>query len=722
MRSILTSNPIFQFYKYFFDNNDSASFILDDKGEVVLINNTLEKLSEFSQGELIGIDVKTILSNDLFLQILSSKGDSNRVYENSLKTKNGKVLDIEISVVPIDFGGEIKGYIGIVYTELYCTGDDKLLNGQNYILEMIAKGVNHCLVLDRIVSLMKEVISDCICSVLLCDHYSNLLVRGMDKNLPQNFAEVTSTGPSVDQNGSSCGTAVYDKQKIIISDTLESKIHNGYFKLDMESSIRSSWSYPILDKKGDLLGTMVFQFYQPRTPSEKEEKIIERAIYLTSLALQNVNLEEKINYIEYHDELTSLPNKKFLKHSAKEIISNYNTLSNKLVGFMYIDLDRFMIINDSLGHSIGDLLLKEAAMRLESCVKRSDIVTRQGGDEFSIFIQDTSPNELNVIAQNIVEELSKPYIINRNEIYSTPSIGISMYPLDGEDTEDLMLRAEKALYKVKRNGGSNYCFYNRGMDKPNLKTLEMENELRRALINGEFSLRYQPIVSLTNSYIETFEVLLRWSNPKLGDIPPSEFIPLLEDTGLIISVGEWVIEHACLQLRKLMDEGYLNLGFAINISFQQFYQSNFPQVLYKIIRRTKINPQMLTVEVTESMTMKVEEANSILYKLKRIGVNISIDDFGTGYSSLSYLRTFPIDYLKIDRAFIKDINTPRDITSTIIQMAHNLGLKVVAEGVETEEQLFYLNKNRCDLVQGFYFSKPMEVEKVKDYLVSKGYK
>ena len=428
--------------------------------------------------------------------------------------------------------------------------------------------------------------------------------------------------------------------------------------------------------------------------------------------------EEKISYMAHHDDLTGLPNRRFFHEMLGQALDA--AMKNKvMMSVLVLDLDRFKMINDTLGHMQGDLLLVEVAKRLRDCIGNEGNVFRMGGDEFTVLLPEIyHPDVATQWAKNIIELFRTSFLIQDYEFDVTASIGISYYPHDGQDINSLMIHADTAMFRAKEHGKNNFIVYTSSMNEKSYEKLTLEKALRKALANNELILHYQPQIELCTGRIIGMEALIRWNHPELGLIAPDQFIPLAEETGLIVPIGEWVIRTACQQNKKWQDAGLNRVRVAVNLSNHQFIKQGLVETVKKILAETGLSPQYLELEITESMTMDVERSIVILQDLNNLGVEVSIDDFGTGYSSLNYLRDFSIHRLKIDRSFVRDIMTDQKdarIVSTIISMAQALGLEVVAEGVETKEQLQFLHNEKCNIVQGFYFSKavpPNEFQKI----------
>lgn len=455
---------------------------------------------------------------------------------------------------------------------------------------------------------------------------------------------------------------------------------------------------PIRNSRGDLLA--VIETFEDGTEQKKYEKQLE--------------------YQANHDDLTTLPNRNLLVDRIHQALL-MSQRNGHHVAVYFIDLDNFKFINDSLGHDVGDELLKIAAERLVSCVRAGNTVARQGGDEFVIMVSDPDIDDVaDRIAGAIQEALSQPFKINDHELVITCSIGISISPRDGADVQSLIRNADLAMYQAKEQGRNRVRFYTGEMNARSLSRMTMEKHLRRALERSELFLCYQPKVSLRSGQITSMEALVRWQSPELGLVSPSSFIPLAEETGLIEPIGEWVLETACRQNREWQAAGLPALSVAVNLSACQFRQKNLVRVVERILRESGLGPNHLELEITESLVMQnLDRVTTILNEMKALGTTLSLDDFGTGYSSLSYLKRFPFDKLKIDQSFVRDITSEPDsaaIAKTIVAMAHSLRLKVIAEGVETAGQLNYLRLHGCDEIQGYLFSKPVIAEDFSDLL------
>ena len=444
--------------------------------------------------------------------------------------------------------------------------------------------------------------------------------------------------------------------------------------------------------------------------------------------------EDKTQRLAYYDALTGLPNRELFLSRLEQALGTAKR-QQRYLAVLFLDLDNFKRVNDTLGHDFGDELLRATAQRIVDTLRTSDAVSRPpvseedehhglarlGGDEFTVLLSDLrGPADALAVAQRIRDALSKPMDLGDHTVVVTPSVGIGVYPRDGEDVGTLLKSADMAMYHAKRAGRNNVQFFHTSMNEAALLRLNLENGLRYALERGEMSLHYQPLLNLTTGEITGLEALLRWQNSTLGNVPPLQLIPIAEENGMILPIGEWVLRTACRQAKSWRDSGLALERISVNVSMIQFAQLDFPGLVSRILRETELEPYVLELEITETVLMNdAAQSMGTLKKLKDIGLQLAMDDFGTGYSSLSYLKQFPIDRLKIDRTFIKAITTDVDdqaIACAVIAMAENMNLSVVAEGVETNQQLQFLQREKCNEAQGFYVSRPMTSEDTERFL------
>jgi diguanylate cyclase len=465
----------------------------------------------------------------------------------------------------------------------------------------------------------------------------------------------------------------------------------------------------LLSKTGDIIDVQI-----TIVPTFVKEKVTNLTVLIKDIT-ETLYAREQVQYLAYHDPLTSLPNRRYFTDRVKKYVNDEKEFS-----LLFLDVDRFKVINDVLGHTIGDELLLILSERLRQIVGRNGLVARMGGDEFTILLpSEYSVEDVEVLAQNLVDEINNPFHIKDQELYVTGSIGIAFYPADGTNHVELMKHADTAMYRAKEKGKNTYEFYYNEADSYAGDRLALEKDLRRSLVNNDFELYYQPQVNSQTGKVISVEALIRWNHPEKGLIPPAKFIPIAEETGLIQELGEWVMRQACVQVKKWQIEGFKELQLSVNISIKQFYNKNFVTVIKQILEETNFDPRALDIEITETMAMKdVEHAIHIFDQLKALGISISLDDFGKGYSSLNHIKDLPINRLKIDGSFIKDVPTNQEaiiIIKTIIAMAQTLNITSMAEHVENEEQLNFLKELKCDEMQGYYFNPPMAAENARNW-------
>lgn len=430
----------------------------------------------------------------------------------------------------------------------------------------------------------------------------------------------------------------------------------------------------------------------------------------------------KMTHLAHHDFLTNLPNRVLLNDRIAQAISIAKRNDTKLA-VMFLDLDNFKHINDSLGHATGDQLLKSVTNRLLDCVRDSDTVSRQGGDEFVILLAESKEeNNASLTAEKIIEAMTKPHLLAKRQLHITTSIGVSVYPNDGMDAGTLIKNADTAMYHAKDNGRNNYQFFRSHMNTRAVERQFIESSLRQAIDGNEFVLYYQPKISLRTGVVTGSEALLRWAHPKWGMVQPGRFLQIAEDSGLIVNIGRWALREACRQAKQWHDSGIEQATIAVNISAIEFRHPSFFECVQTILEETGLDPKMLELEITEGVLMRdVDSSTEILTRLKNLGVQLAVDDFGTGFSSLSYLQQFPIDVLKIDRSFVGEIKSISDdgyIVSAVIGMGNSLKLRVVAEGIENEIQLAFLQLRDCEEGQGFLFSQPVPATELREMLKS----
>ncbi|MBA3355041.1 MAG: EAL domain-containing protein [Pyrinomonadaceae bacterium] len=475
----------------------------------------------------------------------------------------------------------------------------------------------------------------------------------------------------------------------------------------------------------------VFDYIMKPFDIRHVEAAVERALKQSRLLVEKRRYKDElenllqertvqIDRLAHYDTLTSLPNRTLFEDRLTQAVALAQR-ANSRVAVLFIALDQLKKVNDTLGHLAGDQLMQQVAARLRGCVTESYTVARFGGDQFVLMLPgiERTKDAVDVIA-SIQEALNPSFKLDRQELFATASVGVSFFPDDGEETSSLVKNAGAALYRAKKSGGNEYRFYTADMHTKASKRFELETSLRRAIDNQEFLLHYQPRVAIDSLQIVGLEALVRWQHPQMGLVPPGDFIPLAEETGLILPIGEWVLREACRQNREWQDKGFARMRIGVNISARQFQQQHLSETVIRILEEAELGSEFLELELTESSIMSHPEATiDVLTKLQTKGVAISVDDFGTGFSSLSYLKRLPIDSLKVDQSFVRELATDPDdaaLVMAIVSLGHTLRLRVVAEGVETQEQLRFLRLLRCDEIQGYLISRPLPVTGIEQLL------
>lgn len=529
-----------------------------------------------------------------------------------------------------------------------------------------------------------------------------------------------SRGRIIYVNDLFCEISQYNLEELIGKDhrLLNSGYHpKEYFK-EMWKQIGSghTWEGEVRNRKKD---GSIYWVQATIVPFMNEQGRPLKYISIRKEITKQKQLEEEIFHLAYHDPLTNLPNRRmFMNQLRSEIIERNNSKSK--LSILFIDLDNFKLINDKWGHDAGDLVIKDAAYKIKEAIRPTDMVARLGGDEFIVLLKDVvDEKDISKYVKQILANFQTPMSTSSQEYSLTCSIGIATYPENGDSAEQLITNADNALYHVKGRGKNDFSFFNNKMKIQSLESSLLENALRSAIKNEQFYLEYQPKQNIATKELFGMEALVRWNHPELGIIPPGKFIPLAEETGLIIPLGKWILRESCKQTMLWQKQGFPNLIISVNVSVRQLEDSNFIDSVLEILKETELDPRCLELEVTESIFADVKNAASILQELRSMGIKISVDDFGTGYSSLSYIKHLPIDILKVDGSFIRDIHSndeSKAIVNAIITLANAIGLNVIAEGIELEEHVEELKTGGCLLGQGFYFSKPMKSEAFGEYL------
>lgn len=559
----------------------------------------------------------------------------------------------------------------------------------------------------------------------------NQLHVAANHGLPESFLAAID-GVGIDPNNTSCAAAAFFRNAVMVADIEASPQWQNYRGVALAHRIRSAVSVPILSGKGAILGSVALYYRQVSMPTQVDLELLQTLSKLAAVALEQRLLGDRLVHQAHHDALTGLPNRLLLADRLEHSLA-WGDRFEQRIGMLYVDLDRFKHVNDSLGHHIGDQLLQQVAARLRACIRMSDTLARMGGDEFVVVLNGLEDDRYaSKMAARFLEELRAPFFVDQRELFVSASIGISIYPDDGRDATVLMKNADMAMHFAKDQGGSRYQYFNMEMNSVVNERLELEIELRRALDRGEFELHYQPQYILGSKRLVGAEALIRWNHPEKGRIAPGKFIPIAEETGLIMPIGSWVLREACSRNAAWQATGYAPFKVAVNVSGVQLRDADFVDEVATVLKETGLGAKWLQLEVTESVVMN--DFNAItkrLAELRSLGIHIAIDDFGTGYSTMAYLQWLPVDCLKIDGSFVHDAGVAepnshrsRGLIKAFVGLAESFGLDLLAEGVESQEQYDFLCEVGCETGQGYLLDVPMSATELEslceDFMKSLG--
>lgn len=644
----------------------------DDKGVITYANDTFCKLSGYSKEEILGKTHRLVNSGlhpKSFFRDMWNTIKSGNVWRGEIqnRAKDGSLYWVSTTIIPsIDENGIPEQYIAVRtdITKLK-QAEDALQTALKNDFQTTIKNLENC------IFKIKQ------------NAKGKLIFTLSEGRIAKKIGLVTEL--------------IYDKEvKEVLPNDVGQIMHQNFLE---------AYKGKPVNFEVQIHNIYILVYLSPIIQDHQVIEVVGTAIDIT----ERKQTEQLINHMAYHDSLTNLPNRAFFNERIEEMIVQAKK-NHELFAVMFIDLDQFKNINDTLGHAMGDLLLIAVSNRLLDSVQKDQFVFRLGGDEFIILLPKSNEVQAQIIAEKIIDQLSSAFIIENHEMYITPSIGISMFPKDGEE---LLKNADAAMYQAKSLGRNNFQFFTQDIANKLNRKMYLENELRRAIHNNQFILYYQPQIDITTGKVIGVESLIRWKHPQEGMIPPLDFIPLAEETGLIVPIGEWVLREACSQNKAWQEAGNEPVPISVNVSLSQFRQKDFVELVETVLQETGLEPQYLELEITESMTIDMAYTERILASLKALGIKVSMDDFGTGYSSLSYLRRLPINKLKIDQSFIRNLDEKNQaIVRTIITLAKNLQMDVIAEGVEQIEHADFLMQNDCLLAQGYLYSKPLPKEEL----------
>jgi diguanylate cyclase (GGDEF)-like protein/PAS domain S-box-containing protein len=708
-----------QRYQLLFESNPHPTFVFDLHSlEFVAVNRAAISMYGFSAQEFLSKKVTELQSAEALGALLATAG-SAIVNEARHKRKDGTAFDVELSLRTITWAGKPAGLL-IASDITERKRIDHMEAERRNFLETITQNQPLESSLKQLVNILQDQFPGALCSILL----------------PQagNFCHVTATtfpkdgllgleGLKLEEIAAAVGVCSEWREMAFLDNLPESCSSQDLRLWATALGLKSSWAAPILDANGMRLGLIIAFFSDIRRPLPQDRNRLKMATGMASIAIEHSRLTDRLSYQAQHDALTGLPNRFLLADRLQQAIA-YANRHKSWLAVLLLDLDGFKYINDSFGHQAGDQVLVEVARRLHSVIRQTDTLARIGGDEFCLVFSDLhKTSDALHIAQSCLDSLQRPIVIAERDYSVSASIGISCYPEHGSEPEVLQQHADTAMYHAKFNGKNGFQLFTPEINANLRERLQLMGDLRQALDHEEFRLEYQPQF-LANGELVGFEALLRWDHPEHGPISPTKFIPIAEETGSIVPIGKWVLDHACRQLADWRRAGYNKLRMSVNVSTLQFERHDWMQMISDALQQNELPPSCLELELTESVVMKnCEHAAERLAQLRTLGISSAIDDFGTGYSSLKYLQSLPIDSVKIDQSFVRNLDMLSDgesangaIVRAIITLARQLGLRVVAEGVETNQELELLRRLGCDLMQGYLFSKPMTAEACNTFL------
>ena len=701
-------------------------WVKDVDSRFVLANKaTATRIGKASVNELIGKSDLELCPPDKAREYYA---DERRVIETGEPMIDkeeyaaiGEETWILTTKVPLhDDRGKIIGVVGISRDISDRRRADIQRTSQAHVLERIAVGAPLEAVLDDLIRLVEIQIPGTCGAIELADGDGTQLRLGAAPNVAVSFVKAID-GIPIGPNDGSGGAAFHRGEAVVVADMLNDPLLENFRDLVAAHPYQSCWSVPIVSLSKKPVGALTLYSTTRRVPTKTELSICADASHVAGIAIERKRSEERIHFMATHDALTGLPNRTLLEDRLEQAL-RYAERANHWVTVAFIDLDNFKNINDSLGHNAGDELLKAVANQMISCLRAVDTVVRLGGDEFVVLLvdQQKSVDSISATIARIKAAISMPLEIGGQMLSVTTSIGIANYPDDGEDADTLLANADAAMYQAKELGRDRHQFYTPGLNVKLRSELQLQEALRGAVERHEFVLHYQPQVDMLTGRVFAVEALIRWNHPTQGQIPPNSFIPIADQTGLIVPIGNWVLQEACRQNRAWQDSGLRPIKVCVNVSARQFAEKNFAGRVVNALETSWLEARYLELELTESLIMRdIEQAIGTMNELQRLGVQIAIDDFGTGYSSLSALKLFPVARLKIDRSFIKGLPTnvdDRAVTTAVISLGKKLNLRIIAEGVENDDQIAFLRKNKCDELQGFRFSKPVPAGDIEAFL------
>ena len=706
------------------NETERAVYVTDGRGVLLYVNRAFTEIFGFLPEEALGRPVLKLLGQDRHdaetRARLTTMMRQGRTFHEEVRAfdKTGNELWLLATVRPVlSADGRVENLVCILENT---TESRQIQALQRDVLEAVAQDLPLRQVANLICRRVEIVFPEVISTIVAVDPDKRLRVLAAP-SLPDYYTQAIDGLPIGPATGS-CGTSAYRGEPVVTEDIETDPLWADYSGLALPLGLRACWSSPIKLRDGRVAGTFAFYFRQKRGPSTWHELVVGACLHLCVVAFERHEAKARINRLAYYDTLTGLPNRAMLRDQIEDAFRNARP--NRKMAFLFLDVDNFKDVNDTLGHSVGDELLVEIATRLREQLRPGDLVSRHGGDEFVMMLDDCDGDRAAMTADGILDALLKPVHVSGLSLPVTASIGISLYPADGTDSDTLLRNADAAMYQAKSERRATHRFFNRQMNQMGQDRLLLGGALREAVADRGLHLRYQPQISARDGKLLGVEALTRWTHPTLGEIVPDRFIRLAEQSGLIEAIGEWALEEACAQLKRWDEEGVKVPCVSVNISPLHFRHRELLPVVAATLQRHELSTDRLLIEITEGVVMDdCPVALENTRALQALGIRLSMDDFGTGYSSLSHLAKLPVTELKIDRSFITELEkseSAQTLVTTVIRIGQSLGLTVVAEGVETDSQRRFLQALECDVLQGFLFSRPLPPKEFESWFAAYG--
>ncbi|MDH2433213.1 EAL domain-containing protein [Pokkaliibacter sp. MBI-7] len=702
------------------DRTDNAIIITDGRWRTLYINDGFSQMFGYSSNQMLGAIPTSIIApyaeqeqvDALHDQL--AKGQPFHA-EELIYTRDGRRIWCSVTTNPVlDEQGQLLNTLSVL-TDITQSKMHELL--QNRVLSAMVREEPLETVMNTVCREVEHLAPEVIASILRVDEQGRLHPLA-GPSLPAEYNKALE-GVAIGEGVGSCGTAAFIGQPVIVTDIASHPYWTPYKHLALPHGLKACWSTPIRSSSGRILGTFAFYYRECRGPNPLHQRMVEVSTHLCALALEREEARAHIRQLAFYDSLTKLPNRSLLHARADQALTTAEHHGDS-IAVLFIDLDRFKQVNDSLGHPAGDELLRVIAQRLTENLRHVDIVGRLSGDEFVMVLPRYSAQALAEAVEQLKSRISQPFSIGSTTLIPSASIGISLFPNDGHDMESLIHRADMAMYQAKSMGRGHVSYFSHQLNEQAQQRMALENALRDALDNGGLQLHYQPQINLADGSLYGVEALARWQHPEFGSIPPTRFIPLAEECGLIGQLGHWAVQEACRQLAAWRRQGLQIPAVSVNLSPSDFHNLDLPQQIAHTLQHHQLQPQDLTLEITESVLMDTHPSTlTTLDAIHSQGVNLAMDDFGTGYSSLSYLRRLPIHELKLDRSFVSDLEsdaTARALSEAVMRIGESLRLIVVAEGIEEEGQQQILRQQGYQVGQGYLFSRPVPAAELQQWL------